>query len=445
MASGNSKKGTLLLWNYSPPPEPVIHLNQLAGILVPRCSPAYMRLPLLEFICPVDDSFVVVDWPGFKTGFQAWWASHCTDPAKVESVAVYRQELQYTFSKDIEMVLQIVIYPFLAKGESFHFCWTVVSFNGVAYLSLPVLLISVTSKGDQSMYSFARFWAYMLLNSVAFGVMAFDDDRLALCMRDSIQLRAYITSREDAATLFKLGYLINLARNNNPALAEAQEAAILWKPVRVSRLYEQKHLFIELAKKMGLTAIATTELECLDVSSLQGMVRLHSSSSCVVRAAWKGKQVVLKMRDLSLSDRWSEVLIKTIWEGEVYMRLNSLQGQCIPTLYSVGFLHGGMFSFLMMSDARVGDMLLPHPTCPPEAALAVAQGCREAVSDMHGMGILHGDLAFSNMAVSQRPGGGYVGMLVGFSQARFAEESLLAKEWLHLERLLNLVQVIRRS
>ncbi|EFJ06354.1 hypothetical protein SELMODRAFT_448813 [Selaginella moellendorffii] len=254
--------------------EPVIHLNQLHGILVLWCSPAYAPLPLLNIMCPVD-SFVVVNWQGFETGFQEWWASHHTDPVKGV--------------KDVQV--------------------------------------------------------YIIFGNIAFSVVAFNDNWLALCMQDDTLLKAHITFREHAQMLLKLGYLIKLARNNIPPL-EAQQARTLWKPV------------------------------CGGVS-----------------------------------------------------RLNKLQGSVHPCAL---LFHGGMFSFLMMSDARVGDVLLPDPTCPPEAAIAAAQRCREAVSGMHNRGILHGDLVFTNVAVLRRPSGGYAGMLVGFSQARLVgpgeQRHLLSKE-----------------
>ncbi|EFJ21524.1 hypothetical protein SELMODRAFT_417332 [Selaginella moellendorffii] len=414
--SGISDEDSLWVWT----PEPVIHLNQLHGILVPRCSPAYAHPPPLDIMCPID-SFVVVDWPGFETGFQEWWASHHTNPAKgVKDVQVFKQKLLDTSSKYTKVVLKVAAYPFLGMGETFSDCLvghpelsindSSITFNGVAYSSLGVLLVGVTGN-------------------------------------DSMLLRAHITSREHAQMLLKLGYLIKLARNNGSPPLEAQQARTLWKPVcggGVSRLNVLQHRFMELAKEMGVAKLRdmATKFEFLDMGSLQGMVTLHSSS-CVVRAAWKGKPVVLKLRDLTLSDRWKEELSKTIWEANMYMRLRKLQGRCIPVLYSLGFFHGGMFSFLMMSDARVGDVPLPDPTCPPEAAIAAAQGCREAVSGMHNRGILHGDLVFTNVAVSRRPSGGYAGMLVGFSQARLVgpgeQRHLLSKEWLHLESMLKVL------
>ena len=152
----------------------------------------------------------------------------------------------------------------------------------------------------------------------------------------------------------------------------------------------------------------------------------HDERAQTYKASWQGRNVVVKKCDL-----WNErpVAQELKHEARIYQVLRTLQGRCIPTL-RIAAVADGMEMVLVtdfvgcdVSRVRLDD--------------SDRRKIREALSAIHDLGVVHGDLRPQNILV-QRDGSTSSFYFVDFGLSRITtDKSELFQETAFLDSLLR--------
>ncbi|KAG0199630.1 hypothetical protein BGX28_007110 [Mortierella sp. GBA30] len=158
----------------------------------------------------------------------------------------------------------------------------------------------------------------------------------------------------------------------------------------------------------------------------------HNERAQTYKASWRGHEVVVKKCDI-----WNECSVAEELKNEakVYQKLQGLQGRYIPKLWLAGVADG--LEMLLVIDfvgRDVGQELLD------DSALGKI---REAMSAIHEMGVVHGDIRPQNIVV-QHQGLNTKFFFVDFGFSRFTvDKTELVQEKATLNSLLRNIAAAR--
>lgn len=145
----------------------------------------------------------------------------------------------------------------------------------------------------------------------------------------------------------------------------------------------------------------------------------------VYRALWQGEDVVLKKGDV-----WNEPLAVEELEHEtkMYRILRELQGKWIPRVKMAGILNG--IEFVLATEFMGTDI------CNERLDRRDCMQIRTALSAIHNLGVLHGDIRPQNILV-RRDGQKPQFAIIDFGLSKIAKDKkALKREAKRLESLL---------
>jgi serine/threonine protein kinase len=114
----------------------------------------------------------------------------------------------------------------------------------------------------------------------------------------------------------------------------------------------------------------------------------------VFQGLWLGQPAAIKL----LSTRGWVPATSFMWEAKVYLRMQQLQGSCVPRLFGHGYANTTSCYFLAMTLAQ-GTPLdqLPQPLAPEVRAAAM-----RTLQQVHSLGVLHGDIRLDHLLLQQQ-------------------------------------------
>jgi serine/threonine protein kinase len=172
-----------------------------------------------------------------------------------------------------------------------------------------------------------------------------------------------------------------------------------------------------------------------------GDVLGHGSWGTVFRGAFAGVPAAIKVfyREAGCPGHGSG---ESSYSRELaaYARLQAVQKGCVPALLGHGQLVGHQaVYFLALSSVPGRSLTFAHQ---PPIPLQLAEAVVAAVQQVHGCGVLHGDLEnTANMLVSEREGGAWQVTIVDFGCSKLnASRRQLQAELKALKQVLALMQ-----
>ncbi|KAF8924316.1 hypothetical protein BGZ47_004112, partial [Haplosporangium gracile] len=120
------------------------------------------------------------------------------------------------------------------------------------------------------------------------------------------------------------------------------------------------------------------------------LISCDDESAQTYRASWKGRDVVLKKCDI-----WNQqpVMEELEHEARVYQALQKLQGHNVPKLNIFGIADG--MEMILVTDFIGAD--ISHQRLDNSDKKKI----REALSAIHSLGVLHGDIRPQNILVKR--------------------------------------------
>ncbi|KAI1316862.1 hypothetical protein EDD11_009352, partial [Mortierella claussenii] len=152
----------------------------------------------------------------------------------------------------------------------------------------------------------------------------------------------------------------------------------------------------------------------------------HDEHAQTYKASWEGHDVVVKKCDI-----WNQrqVVKELEHEARAYRVLRTLQGRCIPTLRIAGVADG--MEMILVTDF-VGTNL-----CEQQLNTSDRDKIWAALSAIHRLGILHGDIRPQNI-VANRDGQDSQFFFIDFGLSKFTKAKMaLEREAEELESLLG--------
>ncbi|KAG0366522.1 hypothetical protein BGZ54_005232 [Gamsiella multidivaricata] len=170
-----------------------------------------------------------------------------------------------------------------------------------------------------------------------------------------------------------------------------------------------------------------TERELTNTPAFENMELIAQGEGArTFRASWPNGDVVFKK-----ADRWNqqEVVRELEHEARVYQVLQKLQGQWIPKLKIAGI--ADELEMILVTEFIGPDL------CEGRLDLSDRKKIRAALSAIHRLGILHGDIRPHNI-VARRDGGNSQFFFIDFGRSVFTrEKKFLKHEAKELESLLG--------
>lgn len=167
--------------------------------------------------------------------------------------------------------------------------------------------------------------------------------------------------------------------------------------------------------------------ECITIPAFENMELISQGEGArTFRASWKNVDVVVKKGDL-----WNQRLIVHELEHEerVYRALKKLQGHYIPQMKVAGILNG--MEMILVTEFVGTDL------CEEQLNSSDRDKIRAALSAIHRLGVLHGDIRPHNI-VANRDGQNSQFFFIDFGLSKFTRAKMaLEREAEELESLLG--------
>ncbi|KAG0277820.1 hypothetical protein BGZ97_009831, partial [Linnemannia gamsii] len=173
------------------------------------------------------------------------------------------------------------------------------------------------------------------------------------------------------------------------------------------------------SQSRNTTRVVVPTFDCLELIS-------HDERAQTYKSSWQGCEVVVKKCDI-----WNErpVMEELRHEAMIYQVLRSLQGLCIPRLRIAGIADG--MEMLLVTDF-VGNSI-----CQESLEGSDQEKIRAALSAIHDLGVVHGDILPQNIVV-QRDGSNTRFYFVDFGSSWIATDHTdFQQDTIALERLLQ--------
>lgn len=158
-----------------------------------------------------------------------------------------------------------------------------------------------------------------------------------------------------------------------------------------------------------------------------GPISYNEEGAQIVKALWKGYEVVVKKCDIY---NQHAVVAELEHEAMIYEELQELQGECIPNLWIAGVANG--LEMILVTEF-VGTNISQERLDDSDRAQI-----RQALCTIHQLGIAHGDIRLENIVV-QRNGLHARFFFIDFGMSYATEDrAKLSHEMKQLDLLLNL-------
>ena len=133
------------------------------------------------------------------------------------------------------------------------------------------------------------------------------------------------------------------------------------------------------------------ERERITIPAFENMELISQGEGArTFRASWKNMDVAVKKADL-----WKQrVIVHDLeHEEEVYLALKTLQGHCIPRMKAAGIADG--MEMILVTEFMGIDLSKEHLDASDRVKI------RAALSAIHRLGVLHGDIRPQNIVVNR--------------------------------------------
>jgi tRNA A-37 threonylcarbamoyl transferase component Bud32 len=158
-----------------------------------------------------------------------------------------------------------------------------------------------------------------------------------------------------------------------------------------------------------------------------GPISYNEEGAQIVKALWKGHEVVVKKCDIY---NQHAVVAELEHEAMIYKELQELQGECIPTLWIAGVANG--LEMILVTEF-VGTNISQERLDDSDRAQI-----RQALCAIHQLGVAHGDIRLENIVI-QRKGLRARFFFIDFGMSYTTEDrAKLSHEMKLLDLLLNM-------